>query len=118
MFQIINILLLYENKQTSLRENLNVLVKIQKITEIDKDGNESVITIFYKIKLIDRASLMTTSSSNFVDNPTEGMYKDCHFFLKYESAKDKLIKHKYLSCNKDCSRKIDEGLKKKIQGHM
>ena len=72
MFQIINILLLYENKQTSLRENLNVLVKIQ----------------------------------------------DCHFFLKYESAKDNLIKHKYLSCNKDCSRKIDEGLKKKIQGHM
>ena len=114
MFQIINILLLYENKQTSLRENLNVLVKIQKITEIDKDGNESVITIFYKIKLIDRASLMTTSSSNFVDNPTEGMYKDCHFFLKYESAKDNLIKYKYLSCNKDYSRKNDEGLKKKI----
>ena len=56
---------------------------------------------------------MATSSSNFVDNLTEGMYKDCHFFLKYESAKDNLIKYKYLSCNKDYSRKNDEGLKKK-----
>ena len=59
---------------------------------------------------------MATSSSNFVDNLTEGMYKDCHFFLKYESAKDNLIKYRYLSCNKDYSRKIDEGIKKK--GHM
>ena len=39
---------------------------------------------------------MATSLSNLVDNLTEGIhkikYKDCDFFLKYESVKDNLKK--------------------------
>ena len=38
--------------------------------------------------------------------------KDCDCLLEYESVKDNLIKHKWLSCNKNCSNKIDEKLKK------
>ena len=49
---------------------------------------------------------------NLVDNLTEGIHKikckDCYFFLKYESAKDNLIKYKFLSCNKNYSNKSDE----------
>ena len=58
---------------------------------------------------------MTTSSSNVVDNLTEGVHKikckDCDYFLEYESVKSNLIKHKCLSCNKDYSNKLDEKLK-------
>ena len=35
-----------------------------------KDGNGSIVTISYKIKLIDSARFMTTLLSNLVDNFT------------------------------------------------
>ena len=69
-----------------LRENLNVLEKIQKSTRTfllqwkkklqkrDKTGNENVITTSYKIKFIDSARFMATSLSNHVDNLTEGIH--------------------------------------------
>ena len=60
---------------------------------------------------------MATSSSNLVDNLTEGIHKikgeDCDCFLEDESVKDNLIKYKCLSCNKDYSNKLDEKLKKR-----
>ena len=55
-----------------MKEKVNVLEKIQKIfslptetevTKIDKDGNESVVTISYKIKCIGSARFMTTGNS-------------------------------------------------------
>ena len=111
-----------------MRENYNVLGKIQKstklftipiekeVTEIDKDGNESVVTTSYKRKFIDSGRFMATLLSNLVDNLTEGIHKikckDCDYFLEYEIVKDNLIKCKCLSCNKDYSNKIDEELKK------
>ena len=58
---------------------------------------------------------MTTLLSNLVDNVTEGIHKikckDCDF-LEYESVKANSIKCKCLSCNKNYSNKIDEGLKR------
>ena len=74
-------------------------VPIEKeVTNIDKDGNESVVTISYKIKLNDSARFMTSSLSNLVDNLTERIHKtkckDCDFFLEYESVKNNLIKYK------------------------
>ena len=88
------------------------LIKVQnfflsnrkEVIKIDKDGNESVVTISYKIKFIDSARFMATSSSHLVDNLTERIHKikckDCDCFLEYESVKDNLIKYKCLSCNK------------------
>ena len=83
-------------------------VSIEKeVTNIGKDNNENVVTIFYKINLIDSARFMVTSLSNLVDDLKEGIHKikckDC--FL------DNLIKYKCLYCNKDNSNKIDEELK-------
>ena len=47
-------------------------VPIEKeITKIDKDGNESVVTISCKIKFIDGKRFMATILSNLVDNLAE-----------------------------------------------
>ena len=44
------------------------MVPVEKgVTEIDRDGNESVVTISYKIKFIDSARFMATSLSNLVE---------------------------------------------------
>ena len=70
----------------TLRKNLSVLGKIQKITQlfysnrnkvtkIDKDGNESVVTISYKTKFIDSARFMATLLPNLVNNLVEEFQK-------------------------------------------
>ena len=76
---------------------------------------ESVVTISYKIKLIDSARFKASSLSNLVDNLTEGIHKiecrDCNCCLEYERVMDSLIKCKCPSCNKDSSNNLDEELK-------
>ena len=93
--------------------------KIQNITKIDRDGHENVVTVSYKIKFIDSARFMPSSLWNLVDNLAKGIdktkYKDCDCFLEYESGMDNLMKYKYLSCNKDYSKKLDEKLKKEFK---
>ena len=81
-------------------------VPIEKeITKIDKDGNKSVVTISYKIKIIDSTRFMASLLSNLVDNVAEGVNKikckDCDCFLEYESVNDNSMKYKCISCNKD-----------------
>ena len=91
----------------------------KEIAKIDKDDNESVTTIFYKIKFIDSARLMASSLSNLADDLIEGIHKikckDCDCFLEYKSVEDNLIKYKCLSFNKDYSNKLDYKLKKKFK---
>ena len=62
----------------------------KKVVNIDKDGNESVVTISYKIRFIDSAKFMTSSLSNLVDNLTEGIHKtkckDCDSFFNMKSS--------------------------------
>ena len=90
---------------------------------IEKDvtniESESVATISYKIKFIDSARFMASSSLNLVDNLAEGIHKvkckDCDCFIEYESVKDNLVKYKCLSCNKDYSNKLNEKLKKRFK---
>ena len=45
----------------------------KEVMKVDKDDNESVVTISYKIKFTDIARFMATSLSNLVDNLTEGI---------------------------------------------
>ena len=60
-------------------------------TKIDKDGNESVETISYKIKFNDSISFMATSLSKLVDTLTEGIHKikckDCDCFLNMKALR-------------------------------
>ena len=59
--------------------------KKNEITKINKDGNESVVNISYKITFINSARFMASSLSNLVDNLAEGVHKikckDCDCFL-------------------------------------
>ena len=92
-------------------------VSVEKeVTNIDKNGNESAVTIFYRIKFINSARFMASSLSNLVDNLAEVVHKtkckDFDCFLEYESVKGNLIKYKCLSCNKDYPNKLDEKFKK------
>ena len=96
-------------KEGNLNQNF-FCSKEKEITKIVKDGNEIVVTISYKIKLINIGRFMTTSLSNPVDIVIERIHKtkckDYGCFLKYESVKDNSIKCKCLSPNKNCSNKI------------
>ena len=63
----------FEGKLECLEENAEKYktfsVTIEKeVTTINKDGNESVATIFYKIKFLDSARFMATSLSNLGGN--------------------------------------------------
>ena len=44
------------------------------IQKIDKDGNESVVAVSYKIKLTDSERFMANSLSNFIDNFREWIH--------------------------------------------
>ena len=73
------------------RKVQNLLCSIRtKVTKIDKDGKESVVTISYKIKCVDSVRFITTSLSNLIHNLTEGIRniqcKDCDCFLEYKSV--------------------------------
>ena len=114
----------FEGKFECLGENTEKYktysIPIEKeVIKVDEDGNESVVTISYKINFIDSARFIATSLSNLVDNLTEEIHKikckDCDFFLEYERVKDSLIKYKCLSCNKNYSNKFDEKLKKRFK---
>ena len=93
-----------------------------EVVQIDKDGNESIVTIFYKIKSIDSVRFLEASLSNLVDNFTEGIHKIkckyCVLFIEYESVKVNSIRYKWLFCNKDYSNKIDEELKKQFKNTL
>ena len=47
----------------------------KEVKNIYNDGNESVVTISYKIKFIDSARFMASSLLNLIDNLAEGIHK-------------------------------------------
>ena len=105
-------------ENTEKYKTFSILIE-KEVSTIDKDGNESVVTISYKIKFIDSARFMASSLSSLIDNLAKGIYKikckDCDCFLEYESVKDNFIKYKCLSCNRNYSNKIDKELKKRFK---
>ena len=72
----------------------SVLIE-KEVTNIDKDANERVFTISYKIKFIDITRFMASSLWNLVDNVAEGTHKikckDFICFFEYETVKEYLI---------------------------
>ena len=67
----------------------------KETTEKDKNGNDKISKISYKIKLIDSCRFMSTSLSNLVSNLSEGLHNgrciDCKSYLDYMKTKDKTI---------------------------
>ena len=87
-------------ENTEKYKNLSIPIE-KEVTKVDKEVNENIITISYKIKLTDSVRFMASSLSNLVDNLAEGIHRiklkdcdsflDCDCFLEHESFKDKLI---------------------------
>ena len=71
-------------------------VPIQKeIIKKDKNGNDKITKISYKIKFIDSYKFMSTSLSNLVSNLSEGLHNDrcidCKSCLDYITTKDEQL---------------------------
>ena len=85
--------------------------KKEEVIKINKDDNENLVAISYKIMFTDSARFMATSLSKLVDNLRDGIHKikckHCDCFLDYESVMDNLMKNKCLTCNKTFSNQID-----------
>ena len=60
------------------------------MTKIDKDGNDKIMKISYKIKFIDSFRFMSSSLSSLVDNLSGGVHSDkctnCKSCLDYMSS--------------------------------
>ena len=61
-------------KNTEKYKTFSVPIE-KEIIKIDKNGDESVVAISYKIEFIDSARFMATSLSNFFDNLTKEIHK-------------------------------------------
>ena len=87
----------FEGEFECLGENtekyITFSVPIKKeITKKDKNGNDKITKISYKIKFIDSYRFMSTSLSNLVSNLSEGLHNDrcidCKSCLDYMTTKD------------------------------
>ena len=68
----------FEGQFECLGENTDKCISIptkKEVTKIDKDANENVVAIPYKIKFLDSARFMVSSLSDLVDNLAEGIHK-------------------------------------------
>ena len=105
-----------------MKENLNVwekyitfLVPIKKeITKKDKNGNNKITKISYKIKFIDSSRFMSTSLSNLVSNLSEGLHSDrcidCKSYLDYMTTKDEQLIFRCFRCKKNYEKNFSEDL--------
>ena len=86
----------YFGEDTEKYKTFSVSIE-QKLTKIDKDDNECIVTASYKIKFFDSARFMVSSLSNLSDNLVEGIHeinsKDSDCFFEYESVKANLIRY-------------------------
>ena len=87
----------FEREFECLGENtekyITFSVPIKKeITKIDKDSNDKIMKISYKINFIDSFRFMSSSLSNLVDNLSERLHSDkctdCKSCLDYMITKD------------------------------
>ena len=90
----------FEGEFECLGENtekcITFSVPIKKeTTEKDKDGNDKITKISFKIKFINSYRFMSTSLSNLVNNLSEGVHNDkctnCKSCLDYMTTKDEQL---------------------------
>ena len=64
----------------------------KEFTKVDKDGNDQIMRISYKIKFIDSFISISSSLSSLVDNLSEGLHSekcaDCKSCLDYMITQD------------------------------
>ena len=109
----------FEGEFECLGENtekyISFSVPIKKeITKKDKNGNDKITKISYKIKFIDSYRFMSTSLSNLVSNLSEGIHNDkcidCKSYLDYMTTKDKQLIFRCFRCKKNYEKNFNKEL--------
>ena len=109
----------FEGEFECLGENtekyITFSVPIKKeITKKEKNGNDKIVKILYKIKFIDSNRFMSTSLSNLVDNLSEGFHNDrcidCKSCLDYMINKDEKLIFRCFSCKKNYGKDFNKEL--------
>ena len=109
----------FEGESECLRENtekyVTFSVQIKKeITKIDKDGNDKITKISYKIKFIDSFRFMSSSLSKLVDNLSEGLQSnkctDCKSCLDYMTTTDEQLIFRCFECKKSYKKEFNKEL--------
>ena len=96
-------------------KHITFSVPIKKeITKKDKNGNDKITKISYKIKFIDSYRFMSTSLSNLVSNLSKGLHNDrcidCKYCLDYMTTKDEQLIFRYFRCKRNYERNFNEDL--------
>ena len=91
----------FEGEFEFLGENIekyiifSVPIKKEIKKKTNKNGNNKITKISYKIKFIDSCRFMSTSLSNLVSNLSEGLHNDrcidCKSCLDYMTTKDEQL---------------------------
>ena len=86
----------------------------KEIPKKDKQCNDKITKISYKIKFIHSYIFMSTSLSNLVNNLSEGLHNDgcidCKSCLDYMTTKDEPLVFRCFSCKKNYEKSFNEEL--------
>ena len=94
---------------------ITFLVPIKKeTTKKDKNGNDKITKISYKIKFIDSCIFMSTSLSNLVSNLYEGLHNArciyCKSCLDYMATRDEQLIFRCFRCKKNYEKNFNKEL--------
>ena len=109
----------FECIDENTEKNINFSAPIKKeITKKDKNGNDKIMKISYKIKFIDSFRFMDKSLSNLVDNLSEGLHSDkctdCKSYLDYMITKDDQLIFRYFACKNNYKKDFNKELIKRF----
>ena len=95
----------FECLGVNIEKYITFSVPIKKETpKNDRDGNDEIKKISYKIKFIDSYRFVSTLLSNLVHNLSEGFHNDkctnCKSCLDYMTTKDEQLIFRYFWCKK------------------
>ena len=90
----------------------------KEIAKKDRNGNDKVTKISYKIKFIDSYRFMSCSLSSLVTNLSEGLHSDkstdCKSCLDYMTTKDKRLILRCSECKKENKKDFNKELIKRF----
>ena len=100
-----------ENTETYI--TFSVPIK-KETTKKDKNSNDKITKISYKIKFIDSCRFMSTSLSNLVSNLSDGLHNDrcidCKSCLDYMATKDEQLIFRSFRCKKNYEKNFNKEL--------
>ena len=86
----------------------------KETTKKDKDSNDKITKLSYKMKFIDNYRFMSTSLSNLVNNLSEGVHNDkctsCKSCLDYMTTKDEQLIFRCFMCKKNYEKDFNKEL--------